>query len=284
MVKYSKRRAYGKRRVARRIYRRKYAKKPTKVIQRYVKKLISKKAENKLVTAGFTAGLYPAAAGGNFISNNIFPLSPHTEATYPAAAQVIVAQGTGDGNRVGNRISTSRVHLKGVIYPNPYNAGTNTLNAPIEAIMWIFRLKPGFADTYAQVNTIMTGSLFKIGNSYSGITNTMTDMTLPINSDVILLKKRRVFKVGNAVQGSAAVGSTNSNLYSNNDFKLNQKFSMDITRYVNKRVAFQDTNNNSTTRTTWCVMTFVNADNSAPLLTNIPASFSYFLEYQYEDM
>lgn len=253
-------------------------------IKQYVKSQISKKAENKLITSGFTAGLYPAAAGGNFISNNIFPLSPHNEATYPAGAQLILTQGTGDGNRIANRVSTKRVMLRGAIWPNPYNASTNTINAPIEVCLWIFKLKGGLADTYSSVNTVLTNSIFKIGNGTAGISNTMLDLSYPINNDVILLKKRKVFKLGNAIQGSSAVGSTNSNYYSNNDFKLNHKFRLNITKYVNKKIAFKDTDTNPTTTTTWCAITFLNSDNSAPVLTNIPASFNYFLEYQYEDM
>lgn len=283
MAIYRKRRAYGKKRVYRKRPVRKAKTMSKKGITRIVKQVLGRQTENKLITSGLTTGLYTVASGGNFISNNIFPLSPHTEATYPAGAQLIVAQGTGDGNREGNRITTKRVMLKGVMWPNPYNATTNAINAPIEVCLWIFRLKPGYTDTYVSVQSVLANSMFKVGGSYSGLTNTMTDLTLPINTDTIILKKRRVFKLGNSSQ-QATVGSNNSNLYANNDFKLNQKFRMDITKYVNKKVSFKDTDNNPTSRTTWAAVSFVYSDNSTPLSGVIPASFNYFVEYQYEDL
>lgn len=254
----------------------------TKNFKRMVTRIIHKNVENKLITSGFTAGLYPISSGGNFISNNIFPLSPHTEATYPAGAQLIISQGSGDGNRIGNRVRTSRVMLRGMLWSNPYNASTNTINCPIEVCLWVFRLKPGFADTYVNAQSVLANSIFKIGNNVAGITNTMLDFNYPINTDMIILKKRKVFKLGNAAQYNT-VGSVNSNLYANNDFKLNQRFSLNVTKYVNKNVSYKDTDNNPTSRTTWCALTFANADNSTPLSTNIPASFNYFVEYQYED-
>lgn len=275
---------YKKKRAVRRYKKRVYKKrsvKPTKAIQRYVKSAIHRQVENKLVTSGTTFNLYPITSA-NFTTNNIFPLSPHVEAGYPAGAQLIISQGTGSGNRIGDRVRTAKVMLKGIVYPNPYNATSNTLNAPMEITMWIFKVKGGLQDTQSAVSNLMANNFFKIGGSSSPISNLLSDLSLPINSDVILLKKRKTFKVGNSQQ-AVSVGSNNSNLYSNNDFKLNHRFSIDVTRYVNKNIRFIDGNNNASTSTTWCAFTFAPADNSVVLSSIMPASVNYWLTYQYED-
>lgn len=258
-----------------------YKRKPSLKLKSYVKKILHRQIENKLVTSGSTFNLYPIS-NSNFTMNNIFPLSPHTEAGYPAAMQIIISQGSGSGNRVGDRIRTAKVMLKGIIYPNPHNSVSNTLNAPLEIIMWIFKIKGGLQDTQAAVSNMMANNIFKIGNAASPISNTLSDLNMPINNDVIIVKKKRVFKVGNSSQ-AVSVGSNSSNLYSNNDFKLNNRFSIDVTKYVNKNIRFADANNNATTSTTWCAFTFSAADNSAVLPSLMPASVNYWLTYQYED-
>lgn len=59
----------------------------------------------------------------------------------PSSTGFVIPQGTGQGNRIGNRITTKRATVKGILHQNGYNAANNVQPVPVQMRMLIFKDK-----------------------------------------------------------------------------------------------------------------------------------------------
>lgn len=203
------------------------------------------------------------------------PLSPYTSA-------LDIPIGTGQGARIGNSISIRKLTFKGVISPAPYNSITNTTPMPNEVKFWIV------SDKLVPSSNLVSGgwtTFFQNGSSSSSFSSNLLDMIKTPNQDRYVIHTTKTFKVGYAAyEGSGSAVAPQ--FQQNNDFKLNNKFSMDLTKYMVKNVKYNDASQIPTTRGLFLVMEAIRADGTYNVLNQsgeYPVNMLYQLNVVYED-
>lgn len=205
-----------------------------------------------------------------------------------------ISQGTGQANRIGNKITTQKLMLRGDVRLNTYfNATTNYNPVPGYVTMWVVKLKPFLDDDVTTLKTVIDGSFFQAGNGAVGMTGQLQDLYRMPNAQQITVLKRRMWKIGTSYI-TAATGNTNADLssqqWSNNEFRLTSVFRQDLTKCIPKVLNFQDTNNNNVDRKSYLFFSFIRVDGGIPQ-TNlgaytgaVPAYIDYEIDYTFKDL
>lgn len=191
-------------------------------IKNYVKRTLDHRIENKTQQFYVSGNLLRNITNdiSTWRTSNIFYLSP-------SATDVLITQGVGQGNRIGNKITIKKAVVRGILYPNDEGD-----EKPLEVNAYICNMK--MANTISEVRTVIENQFFQDGNNELPLTGTLPDYILQPNNDVLTMHKRMCYKLGVAQNG------TNVN-FINNDFKYNQKFNIDVTKYLKKTYTFNDT-------------------------------------------
>lgn len=252
--------------------KKRYVKKGRKSpLKRMIRAEIARAVETKSAQCYVTdTPIFPSSY--SLFYSSLFQLSPG-----PSACAI--NQGTGNGGRIGNKITTKKLVFKGSMCPLPYNVTSNAIIAPCQLKMIIFYDKR----TPTAMPTSWTSDMFQNGNGSTGFTNDFTDMWAPINSEYYTVVKTKMFKLGYQ-QFVATNGYNASNSgYPNNDFKLNANFSIDLTKYLPKTVTYEGNSSSPVSRGLWCAVVPVYADGNAMAASTIAQKMSYILDYKYED-
>lgn len=257
-----------------RMTKRKVAKKVTKPIKTYVKRAINSAIETKMVTKEGTASLF-AYTGTSWSSACGFRVTPSNL----GSTGVVISQGDAQDQRTGNVIKTHKCLFKGVIYPNGYDVATNPIPRAQEIVFWFISFRPQPSISTNPVD----GTFFQQGGSAIAPSGSLIDTVRSINKERFIVYGKKVMKLGfqsyNGTGQSAGYGN-----YANNDFKLNCRFSFDLTKHVPKKVLFNDAlNNDPTTRALWVVWEAVNSDGTTQGIANVPATMQYQIDYYYKD-
>lgn len=236
-------------------------------VKSYVDKMLKTNVENKSVqfNGGFTLANY-----GDDTQMRGFALSPGTS--------IAITQGTGAGNRVGNRIKIIKGVLNYWIVPAPYSGLLNPAPKPLMVRVWI-----GYSKTNPTIipPAADTAVFFQNGSSTSPPNNFIADILRAPNKDKYVIFSDKRHKLGNA--DITGTGFTAGNQYfSNNDFKYNILRKVDITKYLIQNIKFDDTTAIPTTRGLFCWLQIVYADNTVTT-GQIPGNFNYFVDLTFED-
>lgn len=264
------------RKSSKRTYKRKsYAKKSSrKSMSRLVKQVIERTAETKTIQRyNLGQNLVPSNAAG-FVAN-IIEIGP--------GSTMLISQGTGQGQRVGNRIETVSHTFQGTICPLPWNTTTNPNPVPTHVKMWIFYDK---TDPTAVPNPI-GNAFFQDGSGVVGFANDLTDHWRPVNTDRYRVLHERLFKVGFAAYTGTATGTTNqlnNQAFTNNDYKITCEFKINLTKSQLKHIRYNDTNNEPMTRRMFCMFQPVHATGSALQATDIPCTLQYMEDFRFKDI
>lgn len=270
------RRKTYRRKALKRTYKRKsYApKRKMTSIKKVVKREIARAIEDK------TAQYYDGAAGlqsvlsASFAATNMFPLGPST------AFSPIINQGAGQSSRIGNRIKTKKLVVKGSLYPLPYDVSTNNSPQPLLVKCWIMYDK---TNPTVEPDPKGSGDFFQLGGSSKGFANNLTDMWAPVNTDRYRVLTTRTFKLGysdySATPNTAPY--VNQQQFRNNDFPMSVNFSIDCTKYYPKDVRFNDNNALPTTRGLFMLWQYVAANGSG--IAGQSIQMQYLQDYHYED-
>lgn len=264
MPKFSRKTSGGKRSFKKRVYKKKPSKKTS--FSSRVLKVVSKVAENKRVSVTASTYIYSGSAA---VQINLVP----------NASTMLIAQGTGQGDRIGNKIKTKKVVMKYILYPIGYNATTNAAPCPAEVRAFIGRNKTSPAQPPA-----VGVSLFQNGDSTNGLTDGLADMIMPLNRDTTTVYKEIRHKVGNAaIAVSGGGGSTVNQHYSNNDFKLNIMRTLDVTKYVPATLTYNDGITAPTTPASFFNIWYARADNTGGASSTTAYAIWYSIQYEFED-
>lgn len=266
---YKKKRSFMKKRS----YKRKSYAPKKKALRRVIRKVIARDTETK-TKQQFVSNklLYPT--GNVLFPDNCIPLGPNS-------AYLPIVQGVGQGTRIGNKITTTKLTLRGVLEPSPWAGGTNDNPRPLRVKMVIF-----YDREDANTTPVPGATFFQDGSSSVGFTNTLMDFIKPFNTDRYRILKTQSFKLGYAAYtGTATVVSSQgaNQAYTNNDFKLNCDFSMDLTKHYPKQVKFNDNLSDPMTRGLYCLWYFVAADGSPLPSAYQPADVTFMQTYEYKD-
>lgn len=242
--------------------------KPRLSIKKYVQREIARNVENKTAnTVVLDRPLY-STPSANYATGNTWQVSPN-------AVTMPISQGTGQGGRIGNVVKTKKLTFKGTLVAVG-TTGTNPNPRPVQVRLVILYEKE---NPNAVPN--VSSSLYQIGGTESGPRNDLVDMWAPINEDKYTVLTSKTFKIGFS-QYDPAISPANG-FWGNNDFKLNQNFSFDLTKHYLKMVKYNDNNSNPTTRGLFCTAVLAWADGSAIPANTIPVGMQYVLDYTYED-
>lgn len=250
--------------------RRKATRKPkvSKSVRSYVKKTLHTNIENKTASYSLSFNITDYATQTNSLSP--FVLSPYTSWT-------AIGQGVQQGQRLGNQIMTRKAILRYVITTNPYNISSNPYPAPQIVKMWF-----GYQKNKPLENVANQTSFFQNGSGSITPTGGLSDLVRPINQDLFKIYTSRTFKLGYSNYGGSGTNPANQS-FSNNDYKFNHVGSIDVTKYMQKLVKFNDSVDTPTNgHILVCYMEAIRADGVTPN-TAAPVNCTFMMDYTYED-
>lgn len=198
----------------------------------YVKRLISANEELKHASYYVQQGLVGFSAGG-FSSLNVNVISP-----YPGLCQI--NQGSGQGDRLGNRIKIKKALLKFQICEVAYDATLNNEPCPIDIRLVIFNTKSNYPFGSALMGTLLS-QFFQNGDSTSTITSLPSDIMKPLNKDSMVVFHDKFYKLGPAVLSANTAHQAGYDNFANNDYRLQVSDEIDVTAAMAKFCSWNDT-------------------------------------------
>lgn len=235
-------------------------------LKNLVTKMINRKLETKMSQ--------PSVINGS-------PILPYGQLVNPlittlldlASPLATIQQGTGEGQRIGNKISNVKLSFKGFITIPDSATGSNTK-------FWYPRYLKMFIFKQRSTNDIPTdmSDLFQNGNTDVAPQNQPQDMYVPFNKDKYVIHTTRMFKL-------ATSNSPAGNITANNDFSLSKYFNVDLTKYIPSNVLYNDTTAHPTNVGLFAGFLMCFADGSPFVgLTDYPEfKFSCVLSSSYKD-
>lgn len=198
----------------------------------------------------------------------------------PTQNRIAISQGTGQGQRVGNNIRTKSSYISGILYANQQNASYNVTPKPYEVMFIIYKIigQGNIADV------TLTG-LFQNANTQSTPTGTLQDLTMPFNKDRYRIFYKKVFKIGPA-ENTGTGASAGLAYFSNNDYKRNQRFYIPLTKYMDKRMKYNDTATNVQNDNLYLAILPLACDGSQQVAGNFLAPVNCLMTqtYNYTDV
>lgn len=265
--------AWGKKRSFKKKVRRTFKKRVRKVpLKKLVKKIMRQQVETKsLQMFNENQSVYSVANPTQYAGGlAIIPLG-----LQPGSLSLF--QGLGDGQRVGNKMNLVSARVKGCIVPNPYNATTNPTPKPLQVKLFFFYNK---LDSSSTPNPPL--DFYQNGTGVAGFTNSLIDLWRPINTNKYRVLTTRSFKLGYAKYDGTGFSSDNQ-AYSNNSFKLNCNFSVNLGKLIQKSYNYNDNSADPAGRHLWMMFVTAWADDSAMADTYIPAQYTMMQELKYKD-
>ena len=237
--------------------------KVSKAVKLYVKRTMHRATENKvIITYTSNQAIYSAAGG-----------APQGTILLPA-----ISQGTGDNQRIGNKLRCVRGVIKGQVNLLPYNAVTNPNTTPLWVKIWVVR-HLGIAGQLSSVGGLDWTTFFR-GNGFNlPFQGTTLDMNLPVNNDYWKVEAVRSFRLG--ATSYSATGPVTSGGYFDNSH-MSVPFSFSYGRYTKKQLKFNDSGTLPTNHNLYLVITVVNADGTSGA-GYYPAEYHFVNTFQFED-
>lgn len=251
-------------------------------ITKLVKSVIQKTAETKciqyyndsIIFSNYTVGVL----AGSSQTINVIEITPNS-------IWLPITQGNSQQGRIGNKIQTKSLIVKGYVYPRVYLATTplNTDPRPSLVKIWIMYDKSasgGVVDPSAP-------QFFQAGNTSTIPNGTISDMFQPVNKDRYVVVASKVLKVGCSGYQSGTTGNVapaNSAYWHNNDYKMTCPFSFNLTKRCPKRFQFSDNSADPINHGLFMVYEAVNIQGSAMTANCYPVAMTLSLDYRYTDM
>lgn len=191
-----------------------------------------------------------------------------------------ISQGTGQGERIGNRCTIKSARLTGTINCKDYSTFSNSRQLDQLVTLVVFKLRnytAGVNPTYA--NTF--SKMFQLGSTSGPLTNTTLDHIRSFNKDIFMIKTIRKFKMGYSTNVPSGANGTGTQAVPSNDFKYQAFFKIPLTKYYKKTQMFNDNDTNVINDNLFFMVFTAPADNSA--FTSTPLAMSWDVEWKYED-
>lgn len=197
-----------------------------KAVAKIAKRVVNSMTETKFMrTAVFNGSLYCDPADLTY-QNNFFTVAPTLGS---------ITQGTGQGNRIGNKIRLTRVVMNIIL--NATDAA-----APRYVMMYIISDKRYPTDsTEAQLQDACNGAagtgnnILQDGNQSIGFQKRLTDVMQRINDDRFTVYKKRCFRIGYSNQPVSSANATG-----NNDFPFMRRLKINLLKYMPKLFRYAD--------------------------------------------
>lgn len=261
-------------------FKKSYKKKGTK--KRTYKKRVHKKTKGSFVKKVMKVvrskeQVKYAVVTGDMSIGNYQSLTPNLAQIYAGVnpTSLPIVQGTGAGDRLGDKIKIKKITLRMILFPNPTTAISNnpaTLQE-VRILVGHNRLTPTAA--------LPVATMFEDGDTALPPQQNLTDMMAPINRHVIVPFKEKVIKLGSS--GMGVVGTTGA-AAGNNDFKMNHRFTWDITKASPSTIIYQGATAASQQSMVPYLMAWSTpADNSSQAFQGYAVQGNYTIVVEYTD-
>jgi len=207
----------------------------------------------------------------NFSTNMVRSITP------ASSNAVSIAQGTGQGDRIGNKIHIKKAYLKLASWVMPYQAITNPTPTPLMVRLWIFTIK----NTIGLPTTLPI--FFQAGDSSISPIGNILDYNYQVNSDVYTLYKTVDFKLGYSAFVASPGGIGGNGYYSNNDFNMCDLRTIDVTPWITKTIDFNDTTTIPFSKSLFFWVEAVCADGTTQSSGTYGAQINYQVILEYTD-
>lgn len=243
-------------------------------LKRYVKRAIAATEEAKvtnLVGAVNPQGYTIAGLASSWYSQCVIPVTPY-------GGFLNITQGSGEGDRIGNKIRTKRLVFEYVINARQYDVTTNPLPTPQDIKMWFLtsRDDPTTLPTQGSFT-----SFFQAGDTAVAPTGLIQDLLYSVNEDLFKVHATREHKVG--YQFANGTGAQAGFQYlTNNDYAYNVRGKIDLTKYIPKTFHFNDNAPYPNNPLCYLVMEAVPATGFSNGITQ-PLLMNYSIKYEFTD-
>lgn len=189
-----------------------------------------------------------------------------------------INQGTNQSQRIGNRVRLRRCVWKAIFsaYRDPVSGAYNYIPAELKITVLSSIVNPNSA-VKSDIRTICANSLYQANAASIGMTSSLIDFLRAYNKDQVRIYKTRTYKIGgqNYPQSTPVVG--------NNDFKFNAKCTINLGKYMNKIIKYDDSPSDARNKKIFIVLEAVPADQSVGSTTPL-VSMTNYLHMKYEDI
>ena len=178
---------------------RKKVSKPSTAMVKIIKQVVTGAAEKKIC-------FYSSPATGTNFDSPI-NLNSDCQIVFPDNVQ----QGTGEGERIGNRIKLDNINIKGhfSIFPNLSYTSNFACRVGVRMMIVTPHLFPTYPQAFAN-NFLWQQYLLQRGNNAQGFAGNIEDLYLPINRDMCSVQYDKVtYVTQSAILSTAAVGQVN---------------------------------------------------------------------------
>ena len=231
-------------------------------IRRYVRSAIHRQIENKK-WVDYSLNNTITTASASFPSyTNLMP---------------VIAQGTGQMGRIGNKINVRRAMVKGFVNLLPYNATTNPKVGPLMVKIWVCTSKK--YHTHLITSTAIDSNFFETGNGSYGFSGSLLDNMFKNNDSEWKIHATKQFELGASSWGGV---SSTYNPISNDNSRFIQPFYFNLTKALKKNLLYNDnTSSYCTNQSLFLVFQAVYADGTSTAVQ--AAEFHHTVEVEYED-
>lgn len=250
-------------------------------IKQVVKSVLDRSRESKEFTG--QQSLAPGVLQPTIVSiaGNYFAVSPASGSG--ALNTVVIPQGTDNGQRIGNRVSTKKLIHSFTLTPAAFNATTNPNPIPYIIRLYWFKRK-GQTTTppsLAQLVGSASGDFFEGGATSGGFTGDIMDYNRHMNMDDYTYLMHKTYKLGPALNTQQP--SANYANSANNDYSATIYDRVDLTKFCPKTIQYDD-DDNVNVGTIWCVCQLVAHTGATVSAAILPVSWKNEVFYQYTDM
>lgn len=177
-----------------------------------------------------------------------------------------IARGTGEADRVGNEVSTQKMVLRLNVYPNVENSGGDE-----DQLYDLYIFKP-------RRSIFMTaGDMAKFkdnGNSATNFDGSVINAMLPVNNDKFKIFYFKRFRMN-------AISQITNPLF--NQDPRSRQFQINLTKYIPKKVLFDDATNSPENMGLYIAIGMSNAGFSNAQALQHAAYMDYVVHYYYKD-
>lgn len=186
----------------------------------------------------------------NFFVNDQSVLVGHPAPTSPALQFFVtsvgdvvnqIAQGTGQGDRIGNKILMKNMIVKGTVYTNTTTGPNGTpfgITGPIYVDVYI-----GYKRDLTPIESSLT-AFFNDGDGWISPSGSSKDLLYPINRDKYVVLGKRRLKIGQNTYSTSTA--------SYNDYSQHKEYKFNLSKFVNgKTCKWNDTINATPTSPLW---------------------------------
>jgi len=159
-----------------------------------------------------------------------------------------VVQGTGQGSRVGNRITVKSSYIKYCISVDPQVSTWQSPGSGTAKDWWL--IQPTYVDVYClkrkDGTIILNGNgysdLYQFGSETKAPTSTIEDNLLEINKDAYVVLYHRRHKIGAPNINCVADDTTPLTIFSTYDGKQSVVSTVYLTKHIPKHLSYNDDN------------------------------------------